>query len=53
MFVVEFVKRFEVYSSLILCFLVLLRQYGASEKEEMPAIVGVDYEVYGKVQGMI
>ncbi|XP_011498784.1 PREDICTED: acylphosphatase-1-like [Ceratosolen solmsi marchali] len=50
MIIVDFLKKFEVHSSLILIFLLLIRQY-ATPEEKMTTI-GVNFEVFGKVQGV-
>ncbi|KAL7294657.1 acylphosphatase-1 [Trichogramma pretiosum] len=48
MIVVNILRRFEVHSTLLVAFLCLLHQFAAPE--DMP--VGVDFEVYGRVQGV-
>ena len=47
MIAVDVLKRFEVHSILLIAFLCLVQQFAAPE--DMP--VGVDFEVYGRVQG--
>ncbi|XP_014218491.1 acylphosphatase-1 [Copidosoma floridanum] len=51
MIVIDYLKKFEVHSTLIIAFLILVRQI--SEPEKMPATNvtrALDFEVYGRVQ---
>ncbi|XP_058809662.1 acylphosphatase-1-like isoform X2 [Phymastichus coffea] len=50
MLVIDIFKNFHVHSFLIIIFLMLVREF--CTPDEMPAIVGVDFEVYGRVQGV-
>ncbi|XP_001607421.1 acylphosphatase-1 [Nasonia vitripennis] len=47
--IIDFLKKFEVYSTLIVAFLIYIQSISSPPLE---MTVGVDFEVYGRVQGV-